>query len=319
MEAPARDAAKGDAAALLSELGGGHVPAAGLQSVAQTKQDALDLLGGVQPTKSRVDVRLLAKFTGRYQSTHAGALDEIRGGRKSSCWSWWIWPTNYRPGASGMSADFALSDEATEGFIADAYLRGCWVEMMAAVAEQLESGVPVRTLCGIDVPRVPATCELFSRVSAGNDAEIAAVCDRVRLALDAPPSPGQGRVKRSAQAESSEGRTTERLPTSAGFGATRDPTGFTICVGDIHGQLQSFRTLWSRLENKLGAEALDLPATTLADLAGAADVAADVRLRLLRYCTQVRVTFLAREGRTDSWGQMRCHREERGLSIRKLP
>ena len=135
---------------------------------------------------------LLAKFTERYRSTHAGALREIQGGRKSGCWSWWIWPTSYRPGASGRSAEYALSDDAAGGFIANAYLRGCWVEMMAAVAEQLESGVPVRTLCGIDVPRVPATCELFSRVSAGDDAEIAAVCGRLRLAMDALPSPGPG-------------------------------------------------------------------------------------------------------------------------------
>ena len=42
----------------------------------------------------------------------------------------------------------------TAVFIRDAYLRGCWVEMMNAVAEQLESGVSIRALCGIDVPRV---------------------------------------------------------------------------------------------------------------------------------------------------------------------
>ena len=161
--------------------------------------------------ESATNAALLAEFTNKYRSTHAGALREIRSGRKSGCWSWWIWPTSFLPGSSGRSAEFALSDSATEQFIAEPYLRSCWVEMMSAVAEQLAHGVPVGTLCGVDAPRVPATCKLFGRVanmpsnvpgaastgagrvsggrvSAGvRDAEIAAVCARVQLALDAPP------------------------------------------------------------------------------------------------------------------------------------
>ena len=125
---------------------------------------------------------LLAKFTAKYRATHADALREIRSGGKRSCWSWWVWPTSYRPGASGTSAEYALSDGAVRAFVGDEYLRGCWLEMMAAVAEQLEAGVSLRTLCGIDAPGVPATCELFGRAAAGADVEVAAVCARVREA-----------------------------------------------------------------------------------------------------------------------------------------
>ena len=71
---------------------------------------------------------------------------------------------------------YSLSDEAAKGFLADVYLRGCWLEMMGAVANQLESGVNVRVLAGIDVPRIPATCDLFTRVSAETDEEVAMVC-----------------------------------------------------------------------------------------------------------------------------------------------
>eukprot|EP01049_Picozoa_sp_SAG25_P017936 SAG25_NODE_4902_length_734_cov_1.110236_1_plen_216_part_10 len=81
-----------------------------------------------------------------------------------------------------MSATFALSDADAGAFIRDSYLCGCWLEMMTAVAEQLERGVSVHTLCGVDVPRVPATCELFRRVAAPGS-EVTAVSARVLKVL----------------------------------------------------------------------------------------------------------------------------------------
>lgn len=127
--------------------------------------------------------KTVSKFKAEYRRTHAGALKEIRRGRKQSCWSWWIWPTNHRPGTSGMSLAYALSDEAAVAFMRDDYLRSCWLEMMNAVAEQVEGGVTMNTLCGIDVPRVPATCELMNRVVGAEDAEVAEVCTRVQRAI----------------------------------------------------------------------------------------------------------------------------------------
>lgn len=126
----------------------------------------------------------IEKFTVQYRKSHAGALAEIQSGQKSSCWSWWVWPTNYRSGASGMSRIYALSDEQAAAFMQDAYLRGCWLQMMNAVAEQVESGVTMQDLCGIDVPRVSATCKLMKRVVGANDEEVAAVCTRVTAAID---------------------------------------------------------------------------------------------------------------------------------------
>ena len=56
--------------------------------------------------------------------------------------------------------------------------------MMDAVACQLEAKVSVNQLCGIDAPRVPATCILFSKVSADTDQDVIMVCQRVKNALD---------------------------------------------------------------------------------------------------------------------------------------
>lgn len=126
----------------------------------------------------------IEKFTVQYRSSHAGALAEIKAGRKTSCWSWWIWPTNYRAGASGMSLTYALSDEQAAAFMQDTYLRDCWLQMMTAVAEQVESGVTMDDLCGIDVPRVPATCELMKRAVGAFDEEVVALCTRVAMAIE---------------------------------------------------------------------------------------------------------------------------------------
>ena len=136
------------------------------------------------PTADESLEQTIEKFTIEYRRSHAGALAEIQRGQKRSCWSWWVWPTNYRPGASGMSLTYALSDKQAGAFMQDVYLRGCWLQMMTAVAEQVESGVTMRKLCGIDVPRVPATCELMNRVVGADDEDVAAVCGRVAAAIE---------------------------------------------------------------------------------------------------------------------------------------
>ena len=113
----------------------------------------------------------LRKFRQKYKQTHATATREIEAGRKRTCWSWWIWPTNYRAGASGTSLEWALTDRLAKDFIMDTFLRDRWIAMMTAVAIQLENDVSVQKLCGIDAPRIPATCDLFSRVAHSNEPE----------------------------------------------------------------------------------------------------------------------------------------------------
>ena len=165
---------------------------------------------------------MLRKFTKQYRSTHAKATSEIRGGRKRSCWSWWIWPTNYRPGASGMSLTYALSDGEAAVFMRDEYLRGCWIEMMTAVAEQLEAGVTPRKLCGIDAPRVPATCDLMSRATGADDEQVQALCARVATAMGGDPS--KKRKASGAKAPSSEPKAPSELESTASAPAALGPT-----------------------------------------------------------------------------------------------
>eukprot|EP01047_Picozoa_sp_COSAG01_P012528 COSAG01_NODE_566_length_15422_cov_8.342622_6_plen_316_part_00 len=127
--------------------------------------------------------QMLRKFTQQYRVSHARALREIRAGRKRSCWSWWVWPTTFKPGSSGRSREWALTEELAAVFLADAHLRACWVVMMGAVAEQLEAGLTLPRLCGVDAPRVPASCDLFHRAAVTlPEAEakaVRALCARV--------------------------------------------------------------------------------------------------------------------------------------------
>ena len=171
-----------------------HIPRAATISPKATTQatshSARTQVDGCANTHAEQTLQI---FRRKYKQTHAAAMEEIKAGHKRTCWSWWIWPTNYRPGASVNSWTWALTDELAVAFITDAFLRNHWILIMSAVATQLENGVSVHRLCGTDAPRVRATCDLFSRVaqerlhfemhSLTNDKDVQEVCQRVYKAL----------------------------------------------------------------------------------------------------------------------------------------
>ena len=171
-----------------------HIPRAAKISPKATTQAAShstsNQVGGCANTHAEQTLQI---FRQKYKQTHAAAMEEIKDGHKRTCWSWWIWPTNYRPGASVSSRTWALTDELAAAFVTDAFLRNHWILIMSAVATQLENGVSVHRLCGTDAPRVRATCDLFSRVaqerlhfemhSLTNDKDVQEVCQRVYKAL----------------------------------------------------------------------------------------------------------------------------------------
>ena len=79
-----------------------------------------------------------------------------------------------------MSMKYALTDDDARRFLADEYLRASWLTMMNEVATQLEKGVKLPILCGIDAPRATGTCVLMERVSAETDQDVTAVCTRIK-------------------------------------------------------------------------------------------------------------------------------------------
>lgn len=133
----------------------------------------------------------IQKFEEKYRNgptKFIESLIEIQKGQKKSCWSWWIWPTNYKQGASANSKEWALEDEEAIEFIHHYYLRGCWLQMMNAVADQLDKEInsnmnapeeAIKYLCGIDVSRIGSTCRLFARITNYSDIQVNNVCRRI--------------------------------------------------------------------------------------------------------------------------------------------
>ena len=140
------------------------------------------------------DPHNMQRFISRQETDHATALRELRAGHKASCWSWWIMPTppfikNGVEVGSGLNAQYAIrSDAEALAYLRAGSLRQNYLDIMAAVATQLEAGTTPMRLLGIDVPRCEASVNFFKAIAhpdKADDTELAAVCDRVLTRLAA--------------------------------------------------------------------------------------------------------------------------------------
>ena len=129
----------------------------------------------------------LDRFHEAQSSAHSGyedALAEMRRGRKTSHWIWYIFPQIAGLGRSSTAQFYALRDldEACD-YLRDAQLRAHYEEITQAVAEQLERGVPVETLMGgsTDAQKLASSLTLF-RAAASRLAEAESEPDFARLA-----------------------------------------------------------------------------------------------------------------------------------------
>ena len=88
----------------------------------------------------------LARFHKAQADSHAGyetALAEIRGGRKTSHWIWYIFPQLAGLGSSSMAKRYAIHDLAEAcDYLRDPLLRVRYEEITAAVSDQLARGAP---------------------------------------------------------------------------------------------------------------------------------------------------------------------------------
>ena len=111
----------------------------------------------------------------RYKRTqddrHAGfaaALSELRSGRKTGHWIWYVFPQLSGLGQSDLSRLYGIADiaEATE-YLRDPVLRDRLLSVAAAVLEHQRAGVPLSTLIGapIDVLKLVSSLTLFGSVA----------------------------------------------------------------------------------------------------------------------------------------------------------
>jgi uncharacterized protein (DUF1810 family) len=73
-----------------------------------------------------------------HHGTFATAMSELRAGRKTSHWIWWVFPQVAGLGSSAMSVRYALAGrEEACAYLADDVLRARLAEAVTAVHEQL--------------------------------------------------------------------------------------------------------------------------------------------------------------------------------------
>jgi uncharacterized protein (DUF1810 family) len=118
-----------------------------------------------------------ARFASAQDSPGAGfesALREIRGGRKTGHWIWYVLPQLSGLGMSEMSRTFALRDAADAAdYVRDRVLGPRLLAVVSAIAEQLATrpGLTVATLMGseIDARKLVSSLTLFEPVARSLD------------------------------------------------------------------------------------------------------------------------------------------------------
>ncbi len=121
----------------------------------------------------------LVRFHEAQAAPHAGydtALAEIRRGRKTSHWIWYIFPQLAGLGRSAMAEKYAIRDLAEAcDYLRDPLLRARYEEITAAVSDQLARGIALEDLMGnrIDALKLVSSLTLFRAAAS-------------RLGADAP-------------------------------------------------------------------------------------------------------------------------------------
>ncbi len=109
----------------------------------------------------------LARFHEAQASRSAGydtALAEVRRGRKTSHWIWYIFPQLAGLGRSSMAQKYAIRDLAEAcDYLRDPLLRARYEEITAAVSDQLARGIALEDLMGsrIDALKLVSSLTLF--------------------------------------------------------------------------------------------------------------------------------------------------------------
>lgn len=165
----------------------------------------------------------LTRFTSAQESPDAGfesALREIRAGRKSGHWIWYVLPQLSGLGVSEMSRSFALRDaDDAADYVRDPVLGPRLLAIVSAIDEQLAThpGLSVATLMGseIDARKLVSSLTLFEPIARRLDVAVGpawaralgetsrAVLERAAAEGYAPCAYTRGRLESGATPSSS--------------------------------------------------------------------------------------------------------------------
>ena len=116
----------------------------------------------------------LDRFVQAQEKSYAGALAELKAGRKTGHWIWWIFPQLRGLGTSHNSTFYGLTDETeAKAYLQQPVLGARYRECIEVIHRHLcEGRVPPLTLMGsdIDVLKLRSSLKLFLKVSSAEDA-----------------------------------------------------------------------------------------------------------------------------------------------------
>ena len=130
----------------------------------------------------------LERFVQAQEKSYAAALGELKAGRKTGHWIWWIFPQLRGLGTSEYSVFYGLADQAeAKAYLAHPVLGAHYRECVAVVHRHLcEGGVVPLTLMGseIDVVKLRSSLGLFGALAAGRaGAEFRQQCEELLKVL----------------------------------------------------------------------------------------------------------------------------------------
>ena len=114
----------------------------------------------------------LERFIHAQEETYAQVILELRSGRKTGCWIWWIFPQEPRAGTSATSMKYALAEHEARDYLGHPLLGPRYRECLDLVHSHLCGGrVDPLTLMGggTDVLKLASSLDLFIRVSSPSD------------------------------------------------------------------------------------------------------------------------------------------------------
>jgi uncharacterized protein (DUF1810 family) len=124
------------------------------------------------------------------------ALAELRAGRKTSHWIWYVFPQLAGLGHSATARIYGLRDCAeARAYLRDPDLRRNYVRAVEAVANQLASGARLAALMGgeLDAQKLVSSLTLFGSAAArlaATDPDLASLATSCREILDRAEAQG---------------------------------------------------------------------------------------------------------------------------------
>ena len=104
----------------------------------------------------------LERFVEAQAATYAGALGEIRRGKKRSHWMWYIFPQLAGLGHSAMAQRYAITDlEEARAYLAHPVLGPRYAECVSAL-QDLNGSDPVAVFGEIDAVKLRSSLTLFA-------------------------------------------------------------------------------------------------------------------------------------------------------------